>query len=937
MIANPVCPEIRVGVLGGMFDGAGAALGWATVAALVVLGWWLAAALSRGSFERRLGQGAVAMGYAVIFVGALAVLVRAAAALGVMPSDPFAWTDALGLTYRVACLREVGTPRDLLLLAALVSALVMVPVAACVGLARRTRRRSAPYRVPFALPVAALLVLAAGWLLAVLHGWSHLLGDRGEATPLELLGALPVWAIGLVVWTRAREVADAEETEAVEPADAPHADVHAAGPVWQQSGYADGTLFAVEESFAPAQPGANGAVWAHVGGVGAHPGALDEVCDALADRTRRHESLLLGDLPASVDRTLLLAVAFRAAQVDGVPTLMVTDSAREARELAARLTEAMRGAGAWRCGPVVADLDALRHQLEGQQLPSVVFLSFEELSAGGLRLLSPGQIGARWARALGLVLSPLVDRGGPLVATQRVFVLQRLDLALHSVGASFLVLSTGLAGPGTRAALERAFPGFPVRIVPYRARARAGVRIFHAADGFRTTTGRSWLARAAEPALQHGLSIAVSDPLGTFDPASSSLDPTRAHVSRDVPFDGDASLAELDGAWFLTSYRAIVHVAPRSGRSVHESLWGFDDSPLVHFFCKPGVLSGLAQAGTLPAPRPLIGHRNGPLLHAHIQAAWRDGPRDLDSLRAHFDRSQVEAIISQRSGRYGLRYAVERRRLERAELTPEVASDGASPVRGTITENTASIVVEPGGLRLGDIDIATATTRYYPGRVFAVGGERFAVPMHALDLKRRLLTVQRASPGQPLNAPILRLAFEQAQPEPVHHVQSGKLRYSLATLRGMVEESVLGYRDRGPTPRQQWYDAPIVTRYPSRARLVAFHADPRPEVLHHLARMMANVLGAHLFAPTDAFDVLPVAAGFVPGAPSGLLIVDRHFAGMGLCEALDEHLIAEALRWIDAVLYHCPCMDGCPRCTPAEVLAVPGAARKGLVRVLIHS
>jgi hypothetical protein len=876
------------------------------------------------------------MGYALCLMAGLLALLRVVVRLDALPdnNDPFGWTDSLGMSkisppYNLpkVCFFPLGTAYDLLLVLALVLALGVAAAAFVVALVRRSAPFKRAYRIPHANALGAILLAAALLAMVLLHFHPDMLPDR-DTIGLDAMALAVVACLTLAMWSRAREDAPAVGAQQEQAPAGPGQGPGDAAMIWNSMGAIEAKLFRIPSLEAQPVAGVAAAVWAHSGGLGAPPEALDVLVDGVMTR---HETLLVGDLPDPTDRLLLVALLFRAMQVDGVPCLVVTED----RELPKRIQAALSHSRAWRCGPMVVGIDEFRHRLEGHQGPAAVFLTMEELSSTGIRALAPGQPGASWARTLGLVCVPQVDRGGPVQATHRLFVLQRLALALHVVGARWTVVATGLEGPGTRAMLERAFPGFPVRLVPLRARCRPEVRVFLAKSEFRNATGHvPWLARAVQPLRSAGLTASIGDPLGTFDAASWNLDPLWTQVQRDVTLGGHASVSNLDGAWFLTSYRALRNL-PSTGKP-HDALWGFDVFPLVQFLCRPEVLPSLEERSKVPAPRPLLGASNGPLLRAHIAAAWRDGPRDIDSLCGYFDRAQVEAIIDAPSPRYALRYSVTKARLERVRLAPEAKLDTANPLRDTVTEHVASIILDPGGQELGHVDMVLAATRYYPGRIFARGPDRFQVPLQAVDAKRKLVRVVRVQASERVNEPLLHIAFSSPSLiEDFRTVQTGRRKVALAAFQGVVTETVHGWREVGPGGRVLTFDhGPVVTQFPSRARVIVFPQEVSPRTLLHLARSLMSVFGAHIFAAQDACEVIVTVPGdaFNLTMP-GVAAIDRNVGGMGLCEALDPNLIDEALRWTWAVLNACSCVDGCPHCTESEVLAA-GADKAGVMRLL---
>jgi hypothetical protein len=702
-----------------------------------------------------------------------------------------------------------------------------------------------------------------------------------------------------------------------------------AGDIWKAVGARKDKLFPdFPATMVAATPGSLSAVWYHAGGIGAPPRALE----AVAKHTKEpFHAVLVGDLPEPTETLFLVSVLFRAILVDGVGCLVVV----EGSEVKDALVKAVDASGAWRCGPIVAGEAELRQVIEGGSTPSVVILSMQELSSSGIRALASGTNGPAWARSIGLVVVPRVDRGGPLVVTHRLFILKRLTVALHAVAAQWSVLATGLGGSGSRALLEHGFPDFTVLLVPFGPKTHVHLRVYRAEQDFRRRVGKPWLARAIAPLTEHGLAASVGDPTGTFDPASLNLDPVDCRLVRDLTLDREASATELDAAWFIAAYRALRNRVPLAAERppAHDCLWGYDDNPLINFLTSEGVLPSLEQADRVPAPRPLVGGHNKMLMASHVDAAWREGERDLTSLRGMFDPSVVDQQIRATPSEHVLRYSVRDKKLSRVPKAPPAHTDVVPVLRTTVTENVAKVIVHPGGRELGVIDWALAATHYYPQRVFTLGEHRYQVPFQAVDEKRRQVRVSLVDATQPLTEPLLDIRVEipattahgQAQ-----EVLDGILRYTLLTFDADAVEDVRGvYEPATNPPRIETY-APVSTTYPTRMRGIFFAANPSASTLRHLAIALEDVFAAHILAPRESLKVVVVAEpGLLGYLPTGLVVVDRHILGMGLADILDKVVVGDALAWLSAMLGNCTCKDGCEKCTPAAVLKGPLMGRDG--------
>ena len=54
--------------------------------------------------------------------------------------------------------------------------------------------------------------------------------------------------------------------------------------------------------------------------------------------------------------------------------------------------------------------------------------------------------------------------------------------------------------------------------------------------------------------------------------------------------------------------------------------------------------------------------------------------------------------------------------------------------------------------------------------------------------------------------------------------------------------------------------------------------------------------------------------------------------GLGIADLLTPHLLASSLRWARSALQACPCMDGCPSCSPPW--AVELRAKQSALRMM---
>lgn len=903
---------------------------WALVLAAPLVAWALSALVVGGEPGTRWRRAALPVGRAVLVtLGALLLPRLLEAASGAMRDGPLGWLRALdgALTGNTS---RTWYPLDAVLLLSLAHAVLFVLAAPLLAL-RERHARGDTFRVPLAGPLAVALVGVPLFALVALDG--PLRQDRPGRVLLDLASVLPLVCVALAVWTRSERSAPVVARAAAPSKPVASVDVAA---LWQRAG-------AVEAKARPlfATPGVTGGdeaaeefsrTWQATGGLGPAPRGLEDL--AAAWREPR-QGWLVGDLPDPTERHFLAACLVLALQREGLPCLVVGDEPAALRDAVA---EAFARLGRWPPGALVAGAGELRDALVGHRMPAAVFLDVEGLSSEGIAALGGASdgCGRLWARTVGLVALSQVDRGTPLDTTHRLFTLRRLGLALSSAGARWGVVATGVGGVGTRALVEGMFPGFPVREVPHAPRAAAPVRAWRVAGAFRDAPGTPWVRRALEPVTATGLPASVGDPSGAFDRSAAEFWGREVRFTRDVSLSGAASVADLGEAWLVAAYRALPHLGPLPGGGVHEALWALPDTPLVRFLTRDGNLEGLARSGMLPSPRPLVGRHNAALATAHLKAALREGTQDYDALAAVFGRSRVDAALDKnlRPERHAVRRGPGQDEVVRSPVipAPPSAAANASPLRRTVSDQVVHIIDGQGGQPLTEVDRLLVDTRFYPGRVFAVGDSRYEVPLNAYDTKRGEIRVQPVPHDRPLTRPQLQVRVEAATVvESPQTVRAGRTAYQVSTLEATVVERVTGFIQLGRPGRVDMGE--VSCRYRTRVRALLFPTRVSPAALFHLARSVDGVLLAHLLAGDEDIEVVPVQPGLYAEAPAGIAVVDRHLQGMGVAEAMDLSLIEGTFRWARALLAGCGCAHGCQVCTPQDVLDA-GPDKAGVLELL---
>ncbi|MEL6343214.1 MAG: hypothetical protein AAFV53_08755 [Myxococcota bacterium] len=568
-------------------------------------------------------------------------------------------------------------------------------------------------------------------------------------------------------------------------------------------------------------------------------------------------------------------------------------------------------------------------------MPAAAFLDVDQLSAEGIRALA-GDLdgtGATWARNIGLLVLSQADRGDALMVTHRLFTLQRLGLAMQTVEARWSILATGFGGEATRAMIERAFPGIPMREVPLGAQASAEVGVWLAETKFRQQPGPPWVKRAAEPIVEARASVSVGDPTGLFGQRGVEIWGGQVRLIRDVALAGQASASALNEAWLVASFRALNNRIPRSDSDKHDALWGLADNPVTRFLTRDQNLLGLHKNQLLKPPQPLFGSANRLVAKTHLQASLREGHQSLPALEGVFGRSLVDEVLGRDFT--PARHAVRRHqgRLTRVPLAPIQSDADAQPLRNTVTRRVVSIRHASSGVTLAEVDAVCAATRYYPGRVFAVNEDRYQVPAQSYDVKRAQILVEPVSSTQPLTRPHLTIdASDPMLVEAPQEYRDGSLAFRMATFEASVTEQVSGFRRSDGS--EQRYKA-VTARYRTRVRGVFFEQDIAHNALYHLSRSFDGVLVAHLFAAEEDLEVFPTPPGFYQDMPAGILAIDRFILGMGAAEAMRPLVVRDVLRWVVSILASCKCPYGCENCTPRDVLDV-GPDKPGVLRALGH-
>lgn len=837
---------------------------------------------------------------------------------------PLGWLDGLGSAV-------VGDwlPREALLLVAIPHALLIVPVVVAAAVAIRFIK-PAPYRVPLG-PGAAVVCLAAALLVAV--GAYHAYGIRhGVNILLDVVAVGPMTLVAMGIHALSSQENEEESQKSSNDSE----DEEVAGSAiqgWRAAGMVSTSrpLYEVAATVddQPIDAIIQGAWWTATGLGGASgppPAALTAI---LGELDQPGQGWLVGDLPDDTDRALTTALLLVGLRDRGLTAIVVCADPVARRDA---LAGAVRDSGSWSVGTLAAGPEELADALAGGRasgggFPAAILLTPEQLSADGLGTLGRGEHGRAWLAGLGLVVLPRVDRGGPLQTTHRMFALRRLWLLLTGAGAQCSMVATGFDGDGTRRLLERAMPMYDVHRVPLQPRATAAIRVWSGAPGVVNGAPATWVPEATRAAAQHRRAVGVMDPLGRVQRKDVAVWGDDIDLCRDVAFRGAASVAMLNDAWLVAAYRALSHQLPGK-EAVHHALWAVHDDPVTRFLLRDSNLKQLHDRGRLDPPQPVVSDDNPHLAAAHLRAALADAEQDIEGLIAVFGRPLVDAVVTHTVPAVRPRPGARDGSMYRTRVVPQSSTRTRIP-SNSVTDQTYRVVAKHSGVEVAVVDKSVAATRFPPRWLFAVGPDRYEVPLHSLDDKRGVIEVESVDADRAPNHPLLAIQLtDPAVHAALTRFSKGRVGFTLSSFDVLVTETIDGVCDeQGTTVR---YD-PVTSRYRSRARCVGFEAASQTTLLH-LAGSLKIALNAHLLASEGAVQVVVLPSGF-PEHTAGVALVDRFVGGMGVAEALTEHVVADALSWVYAILFGCPCTDGCLKCSPADVVR-NGPVKQDVLRLL---
>lgn len=787
----------------------------------------------------------------------------------------------------------------------------------------RLRARRAP-RMPLAIVAVVVAALAA-----VLVGGVYASDPVAfaAAMPLDLAAVTPVFAASTALaFVRvpaspaavAAPVAAEDLAADGDAAPAASGTGRRADPVaWlQKMKLLDGTAtFQVSGNPPVGEPASAGdRIWQACGGLGTAAGCITIALDRIDQRA---PGVMVGDLSAPTEEVVGDAMIAGALYRHASRVVVLCQRPEAERD---RLRAVLERLGAPAPGPLVAGEGELRDVLAKNLLPAAVWLDLDDLGTAILGATS--QRNKPWLRGIDLIVLLGVDRLQPIGATHMAFALRRLTLALgeHRVTPAWAALGGGSSG-SLRFVEESTMTRFEP--TPLGAPATSPVRVYVRPIG--GEGGSTELEARARGLAGSNVVVALEDAIGG--------DPDRR-----PGYHGDVSLAQIEDRHLAGLYLArnnLAHDVEAPGG--HLGVWWVHDTPLARFLLHENALAGLEQRGELQTPRPVAGLENPYLAAAHLEAALREGRPDEAALRRAFGDGPVEQLVragdEADSAGQRARFDPVERTIERSRLLAASGARGPDLRRETITASFIEVKSSRSGEILARVDRRAAPTRFYPHRVFRAGDALYQVGGDPIATNASNLIVKPAPASASATLPALELEIvETTWRGSPKQVQMGKLKFARGVADVKLRESVTGAipRDKGTASVKY---PPVTVEYPSRAVVILFADKPSAKALRYAGAMSARLVSAHLLVEPEDVDAVAYPAGFGNVARPALVFVDRHLGGVGVADALDAATVHNLFRWTWGILYRCPCMNGCDKCTPPDVLAA-GTDKVGALKLL---
>ena len=617
------------------------------------------------------------------------------------------------------------------------------------------------------------------------------------------------------------------------------------------------------------------------------PGDKDEIVVRRQDPTGQRAAF---DLPVDVPAIGPQAGETRNLVLGGVPA-NAADSVTLVLALENTLQEGRDAIVVTRSGHGITD--RLMHSLSAQP--------WFQVAAPRVRIVGPDHIeGVTTGDAPGLVLLPNADQWVGLDATHLHYRLAPLLTGLHGrrSGATtqIVVTTEGPVEKSMRRGLEH-LTGRPMVSVNATPLHRPATLVYDVRSG---PLGGQGLANAQEAAAELGVSVRAVQPF------------------------------ELSGAAWSAGGAAS---ATANGDDVR--LWWPLRDPLSKFLLRPGVLAELHDQKLLSQPVPALARRNRLLGRGYLEAALATKPHAEDDLMRTFESDLVHECLEEWEAagelRRTLRVSGGKDGLPRPFVERPSGTRSPPPLSPSPSGKECRVVDAATGQHLFTVDGATVPVRLYPGRVFRHDGLKYEVPRDSLTEPLAVEPVDASLETVPIRSVTL---DQGGEPLRLERRRVGEVQITDATALVNAVETVEGLiRFRGQKREGQVAFAPVRAQWPALAKFIVFRADVAYEVVSTLALLARIVVPALVaVAPDDLHVLAQRSAGEGQRFPA-LVFVDRLPGGCGLAESLDDRTLDRMWWWLQQILHHCSCMEGCSTCLPPIHPLLPEEANPGVAPV----
>ena len=796
----------------------------------------------------------------------------------------------------------------------------------------------------------------------------------------DLYGMLPILAFQFFIWTfgdLSEEQNAAEELEE----DATTVNSRAILLNWRSVGAlraGTSAIFSLDSKIQDDGDELSTKVWQAVGGNSIAPNALDEIRHKLEERIYlnaeqdcNQNAWMVNALPQPTE-TQFLAASAVIGLLKGLRVLIVVPNHQSAEHPGQALYETINSAlktfsGMWQVGQVVLGVDYAKNNLRNcfgnKKIPACLIVQVKELdeTLSELWTLSnPNDHKSHlFSPNIGLILVSGLDAGNLEELTERILVLKRLGVVLNSKAANYSILATTNAGQWIKVPFSNAFNGVPIDEIPFEPKEQSELKIWLADEEFVENGIYDWPRRACTKVEAGFNPVYVADFIDLFDRNTINEYRGLTQLKRALHVEGDASIVMLDEQSLVRSWRQIQNrtaVYPTG----HHSLWYWQASIITKVFHSPKNMEFLEQHNMLPYPKPAIGMENRAVVMRHLDKLLFEAGGQLDIETIHELSIVKRYIISKirevpvQKGHYVLRRNRKTGAYRRASLLQTVDLSKEDLFGNQVLRKDLSkyqIMDSTGGHdTIASASKENVKLRYYPGRVFAVGENRFKVRAegNAYDDRNRIISVEMCNPQENfLTEPLLSIKVhsmglrDSRDKIEIRHVpEIPNLSIISATVNLEVEEEIRGFISLEKQPKPILLAESIKGIYRTRSRIIFFpHLQESKRysrtAFRHVAELFDRALVAYLNAADDDIHVSEV--GFDPVEKQhplikkhgpGILFLDRNPSsgngdqgGMGVAEALDTHLIENLVRFSRYVLSECPenCLNGCPHCSPARL------------------